>query len=1643
MKNHSVLFFKAVLCLSLLATINLQAQIVNVGSGSYTKTFPGTDVAGRNGYPSGAPQLSGAALGKPVPTNDWWSTLIKENHAGNLFNYPYTMKTTNEGLVVSYIPQGVIDDQLPVVVGVSDLVATKTTVSNYSDWTVTMNWSDGTRNFEATSGIAMPFLYFTKGSSNLAQVKVNLGTVTIANEMLVIENARNGADFAVYAPVGSTWTKNGSIYTSDLNGKNYWSMAFIPLTASNVTTVANEYKKYAYVFPVNTTANYSYNETTSVVRTDFTVQTEIKEGTETKMLLGLLPHQWANLASNSPVPDKYTYKTIRGEMKTLAGNSFSVENKFKGILPTLPYVDNYSAGFSPTALTGKITSMENDVLELWTDSYNEGQVMNRLIQTARIAAEMNNSVALNKIVATIKERLEDWLQAEGGEKAFLFYYNTTWSAMLGYPAGHGQDTNLNDHHFHWGYFIHAAAFLEQYQPGWAAQYGDMINLLVRDAASTNRNDELFPYLRNFSPYAGHCWANGFASFPNGNDQESTSESMQFNSSLIHWGEITGNKAIRDLGIYLYTTEQTAIEEYWMDIHHRNFPPSQQYSLVSRLWGNSFDNGTFWTADIAASYGIEMYPIHGGSLYLGHDTVYVKRLWDEIKVKTGILSNQVNANLWHDVYWQFQAFLEPAEAIKLYNSYPNRSLKFGVSDAQTYHWLHAMNALGRVDASITANYPIAAAFKQGNNIIYVAHNYSNAPITVHFSTGYDLVVPARKMATSIDSKANGTLSSSFDRAAVGGSVTLNLTVTEGTPTKVEFMDGNTSLGIVNTAPFVYTATNLTLGVHSFYAKVFENEKFNTSNNVNVIVGEQKPYGGTAVEIPGTIEAGKFDTFEGGSGQNIAYLDLSPGNAGDFRPDESVDVTMNTAEGAVVGWINAGEWTEYSINVTQSGMYSFAFRYASGNAAGGGPFWLELDGQKISGNITVPSTSTTVWTVWATKTVNDIPLIAGKHILRVAFSAGEFNFGKMTFTRTGALTTSYPTANAGENIKVLLPATSTTLDGSASTESTSQQLSYRWKQVFGPNAALISDSTIAKPTVSGLVEGMYAFRLTVKNTDSKQSVDEVQVMVTSQQNLAPTVSISTPANNSTFTQGKVVTLTAVANDYDGTISKVAFFAGENLISESTTAPFTASWNPAVGTYSITAKATDNGGAVTTSKAVSVKIDPSMICTTNSKDASQGTFSVGYNCTFETVGSNVTITFELLDDKVGVVAYLWKESPFSEMQMTSVGDKKFASTVGGLSAGTKISYACKFAYSGGMSVTKYISYEVGTNCGTIANDTEIPTAFTATKGNVGSGSVELLLNATDNSGVIHYTINYGTTTLTTTGNSGAQKSYIVSGLSPETNYTFSVEAKDAAGNAAANNPIIINATTAKGSVFGSAPTPSLLAANVISIFSDSYTNVTTGFDMWYATTMTETTIGTDKIKSVTSTAANAAFGTPNINPQTDLISTNMEKLHVDIYPTVATTMSLGVVTATGECKLPLTLVPNQWNSIDLLLTELKANNPAGDFSKVKQVGFWLVNGTFYLDNLLFYKGTYEAQTGINDLKAMKSVTVYPNPVQDIFRLSSDNTIEQVVIRNLAGQSMLVSKLNTNEATIHIGDFAPGSYFVTIKLSNGQFENHKIIKQ
>ncbi len=1185
--------------------------------------------------------------------------------------------------------------------------------------------------------------------------------------------------------------------------------------------------------------------------------------------------------------------------------------------------------------------------------------------------------------------MENWLTYQSGEKAFLFYYNSTWSAMLGYPSGHGQDTNINDHHFHWGYFIHAASFMEQFEPGWSAQWGPMINLLVRDAASDNRNDTMFPFLRNFSPYAGHCWANGFATFPQGNDQESTSESMQFNSSLIHWGTITGNNAIRDLGIYLYTTEQTAVEEYWLDINERNFQPSQQYGLVSRVWGNSYDNGTFWTADIAASYGIELYPMHGGSLYLGHNKPYVQKIWNEIIANTEILSTtSTNPNLWHDTFWKFLSFVNPQEAIDLYNSYPNRIMKFGISDAQTYHWLHAMNAMGAIESSLTANYPIAAAFNKDGELIYVAHNYSNSPIAVTFSNGYVLSVPANKMATSKDASVSGTITSDFTQAFPNGSVNLSVTTVGSGITKVEFYDGNTLIGEDTTVPYQLKATNLELGKHGMYAKIYAGSLFNVTNIFTIQVGEQIPYSGTPIAIPGIIESGLYDKFEGGVGQGISYVDVSQANEGDFRTNEYVDAATDTNEGNYIGWISAGEWVEYTIDVQTAGIYDLSFRYASGNAVGGGPFYLEIGGNKISSDIFVNSTSTTNWSTWATKTVNNIELNKGNQVLRVSFSSGEFNLGKLTFTYASPLSYNPPVADAGENVVVVLPATTAVLDGSLSTDADTLVLNYAWEQIYGPSIMAFSNANIVSPNISNLEEGIYKCKLTV-NDGSHTSSSTVLVIVSATGNTNPTVTLTSPANNKSFKQGENITITASASDLDGSISVVEFYNGTTKIGEDSSEPYAFVWSgAAIGAHTLTAKAIDNAGGSTASSVVTITVQEVKVCTETSTVAQQGSFSVGYKSTFETVGTDVIITFELLDtDKSGVIAYLWKQSPFSESSMDNVSGKIFRKTISGQVNGTTINYACKFAFAGGLAVTRYVSYVVGSDCsGT--NDTESPTNFTATIGNVTASSVELLLNATDNSGSVVYNITYGGNTTSTTGSSGVQKSKIITGLNPNTSYLFSIAASDLAGNQAANNALSLQATTLANSNTSCSGASTEAQQGSFEI-GYNYSFSTSGNDVTFTFELLDNKSGV-----IAYLWKESPFG-----------ETPMTNTSGKIFSKTITGQTTGA-TIRYACKFAF----------------------AGGLAVTKY--FMYVVG----DNCVL---------GINDKVAQQAFIVFPNPAKNYWMVQTQNVkITSIQLFDVLGKKVLSMSPEATEATINASNLKAGMYFAQITTYAGLM-SLRLVKQ
>jgi beta-glucanase (GH16 family) len=139
----------------------------------------------------------------------------------------------------------------------------------------------------------------------------------------------------------------------------------------------------------------------------------------------------------------------------------------------------------------------------------------------------------------------------------------------------------------------------------------------------------------------------------------------------------------------------------------------------------------------------------------------------------------------------------------------------------------------------------------------------------------------------------------------------------------------------------------------------------------------------------------------------------------------------------------------------------------------------------------------------------------------------------------------------------------------------------------------------------------------------------------------------------------------------------------------------------TYTFEISATDSTGNSAPNNPISLTAKTtntiSNSCSGESTEAIQGSFTAGYSYLFETTGTDVKFTFQLLDtDKTGVIAYLWRETPFQETPMTDLGNKTFTKTISGQTVGSTIRYAVKFAFAGGLSVTKYFSYVVGSNCG-----------------------------------------------------------------------------------------------------------------------------------------------------------------------------------------------------------------------------------------------------------------------------------------------------------------------------------------------------------
>jgi len=146
-----------------------------------------------------------------------------------------------------------------------------------------------------------------------------------------------------------------------------------------------------------------------------------------------------------------------------------------------------------------------------------------------------------------------------------------------------------------------------------------------------------------------------------------------------------------------------------------------------------------------------------------------------------------------------------------------------------------------------------------------------------------------------------------------------------------------------------------------------------------------------------------------------------------------------------------------------------------------------------------------------------------------------------------------------------------------------------EFFNGSTKLGEDTTAPYDfTWSGVAAGTYT--LTARATDDLggATTSAASTITVSAGNIAPTASITSPADGAVFAWKPTITVTATASDSDGNVTKVEFRDGTILLGQDTSAPYSFTWkNVPPGSHVLTARATDNAGAATTSSPIRITV------------------------------------------------------------------------------------------------------------------------------------------------------------------------------------------------------------------------------------------------------------------------------------------------------------------------------------------------------------------------------------------------------------------------------------------------------------------------
>lgn len=746
-----------VLLVGVALSFSTLGQPVQVGAGTYFLA----PKAGDKPMPT-APYRTPEMLQRAAPTNQWYSTLAFSDKPEAIFVQPITVKTTPAGLEFALPTKEVVptwrrDVEIryphkdPLVISPVAFEPGAARLAKADDWSIGITMTRGADEMHIAVARGNPY----------ASIQISRGDVRVR---LPAEGQRlhEGGDlrtlalrvgtkaYALFAPTGATWDKvSPTEWIARMPaGKGYLSVAALPDEQAQTLAL---FARHAYAFIEQTRVQWRYDEAASTVETTFTATTKTMEGEDYGPLLGLYPHHWFQ---NRSLEGKLgpAFDTVRGQLKLLPAREFRTTYTYNGFVPHWPGLNEGPAVSNLQDLMARdLRNARREMLQVGRSAYWQGLGLQRTVKLADVFEQQGDLENRDRLLDLAKKRAEEWLG--GKERENYLHFDKAIGSMAMYPDEFFAVTELNDRHFWYGYWIRTAAEIGLRDPSWIAKdrWGGMIDLLVTDIANTERGQANAPFLRNFDPYEGHSWANGIGVGEFGNNNESSSEAINAWSSLILWGEITGNKALRDVGIYLRSTEIQAINHYWFNIHGLVFAPEYKNVDVSLVFGGQYVHNTWWTDEPRQITGINLLPITTAHLYLGTDPAYVKRNLDaletEIKTYEQYGKKPRNAppkDIWQDIFAKYMALADPEQGLKRWDRWG--SVNAGDSRTHALHFMASLQAMGTPDFGVTANTPLYSVFRKSDGLrTYLAFNAGQQPIQVRFSDGTTLDVAPRTLA----------------------------------------------------------------------------------------------------------------------------------------------------------------------------------------------------------------------------------------------------------------------------------------------------------------------------------------------------------------------------------------------------------------------------------------------------------------------------------------------------------------------------------------------------------------------------------------------------------------------------------------------------------------------------------------------------------------------------------------------------------------------------------------------------------------------------------------------------------------------------------------------------------------------------------